>query len=212
MPPANILRGHSILEDLLKLTSFDMHLKETQAPAPVEPGTSSQGRKTLRIRELLKPQLGALIIGLLAVMGEGAANLLQPLSLKIVLDDVLRSRESNASVMRWIHALIGTGKLAMLNFACLAVLAIAALDAIAGYLEKYLTTSVAQCVSYDLRRRLYSHIQKLSLAFHDQERTGDLISRVTSDIDAIQSFITQGLLGILINLITLLGMVGGWPT
>jgi ATP-binding cassette, subfamily B, bacterial len=185
-----------------------MHLKDTQAPAHVESRTRSQGHgKKLSIRELLKPHLGAMIVGLLAVMGEGAANLLQPWPLKIVLDDVLRSRESNAWVVRWVHALIGVDKLAMLKFACLAVLAIAALDAIASYLEKYLTTSVAQWVSYDLRRRVYSHIQKLSLAFHDQERTGDLISRVTSDIDAIQSFITQGLLGILINLITLVGMV-----
>jgi len=64
--------------------------------------------------------VGALIIGLLAEMGEGAANLLQPWPLKIVLDDVLSSRESNASVMRWIHALIGVDKLAMLKFACLA--------------------------------------------------------------------------------------------
>ncbi len=186
-----------------------MHLKHTQTPAPVESVTSSQGRKKrLSIRELLKPHRGALIIGLLAVAGEGAANLLQPWPLKIVLDDVLRSHESNASVMRWVHALIGVDKLAVLKFACLAVLAIAALDAIAGYLEKYLTTSVGQWISYDLRRRLYSHIQKLSLAFHDQKSTGDLISRVTSDIDAIQSFIMQALLGILINLITLLGMGG----
>jgi subfamily B ATP-binding cassette protein MsbA len=185
-----------------------MHLKKTPAPARVEPGIPAQGRKKkLSIRELLKPHVGALIVGLLAVMGEGAANLLQPWPLKIVLDDVLRSRESNTSVMRWIHALIGVDKLAMLKFACLAVLAIAVLDAIASYLEKYLTTSVGQWVSYDLRRGLYAHIQKLSLAFHDQERTGDLISRVTRDIDAIQSFIMQGLLGILVNLITLLGMI-----
>ena len=39
------------------------------------------------------------------------------------------------------------------------------------------------------------HIQRLSLAYHDQKQTGDLISRVTSDIDAIQSFIASGLLG-----------------
>src|SRR6266705_3444136 len=51
-------------------------------------------------------------------------------------------------------------------------------------------------------------MQRLSLAYHDQKRTGDLISRVTSDIDAIQSFITSGLLGSLINVITLLGMIG----
>src|SRR5205814_10035820 len=54
---------------------------------------------------------------------------------------------------------------------------------------------------------LYSHIQRLSLSFHDRIRTGDLISRVTSDIDAVQSFISTVLLGILVNILTLLGMM-----
>ena len=51
-------------------------------------------------------------------------------------------------------------------------------------------------------------MQRLSLAFHDQAQTGDLISRVTSDIDAVQSFITSGLLSALINSLTLVGMIG----
>ena len=140
------------------------------------------------------------------MVGEGLANLLQPWPLKIVLDDVLRSRESHATVMHWLYRFVGNDKMALLTFACLAVLAIAVLDALSSYFEKYLTTSVAQWVSYDLRRTVYLHIQKLSLAFHDQNRTGDLISRVTSDIDSIQSFIMQGLLGALVNLITLIGM------
>jgi subfamily B ATP-binding cassette protein MsbA len=48
----------------------------------------------------------------------------------------------------------------------------------------------------------------MSLGFHDQSQTGDLISRVTSDIDAVQSFIASSLLGALINCLTLVGMVG----
>jgi subfamily B ATP-binding cassette protein MsbA len=114
---------------------------------------------------------------------------------------------SNAWAMRWVHNFVGTDKLALLKFACAAVLAIAVFDAICTYGEKYLTTSVGQWVSYDLRLAIYSHIQRLSLAFHDEKRTGDLISRVTSDIDAIQSFITNGLLGVLINVMTLVGMI-----
>src|SRR6202011_1720168 len=74
--------------------------------------------------------------------------------------------------------------------------------------EKYLTTSVGQWVMHDLRRTLYSHVQRMSLAYHDHKQTGDLISRVTSDIDAIQSFITSGLLGALVDTLTLVGMVG----
>jgi len=171
------------------------------------PGSSSRAtRSTIRFTELLKPHVWSLLLGLVAVVGEGLANLLQPWPLKIVLDDVLRSRESHATVMHWLYRFVGNDKMALLTFACLAVLAIAVLDALSSYFEKYLTTSVAQWVSYDLRRTVYLHIQKLSLAFHDQNRTGDLISRVTSDIDSIQSFIMQGLLGALVNLITLIGM------
>jgi ATP-binding cassette subfamily B protein len=170
--------------------------------------SSAKPRKRLSIRELLRPHMMALTAGFVAVVGESAANLLGPWPLKVVLDEVLRGRESHTTAGRWIHALVGTDKVAILEFACAAVMAIAILDAVSSYFEKYLTTSVGQWISHDLRRMVYSHIQKLSLAFHDEERTGDLISRVTSDIDAIQSFIMQGLLGILINLITLVGMIG----
>ncbi len=97
--------------------------------------------------------------------------------------------------------------MAAVRFACLAVIAIALLDAVSTYAEKYLTTKVAQWVTYDLRRTLYAHMQRLSLAFHDQKRTGDLISRVTSDVDDIQSFINSGLLSTFINVITLVGMI-----
>jgi subfamily B ATP-binding cassette protein MsbA len=164
--------------------------------------------KRLSIRSLLQPHWGALTLGFLAIAGESAANLLQPWPLKVVLDDVLRSRETHGWAMRLIHRFVGTDKMAILEFACAAVLAIAVLDAICTYGEKYLTTSVSQWVSYDLRLTIYAHVQKLSLAFHDQKRTGDLISRVTDDIEAIQSFIMNGLLGVLINAMTLIGMIG----
>ena len=184
-----------------------MQAEKIQIPGTA-PGSSTKARKRLSIRELLRPHTMALAAGFLAVAGESAANLLGPWPLKVVLDDVLRGRESHTTAARWIHALVGTDKFAVLEFACAAVMAIAILDAVSSYFEKYLTTTVGQWISHDLRRMVYSHIQKLSLAFHDEERTGDLISRVTSDIDSIQSFIMQGLLGILINLITLVGMIG----
>ena len=164
--------------------------------------------RRLTIRELLRPHLAALLLGLVAVMGEGLANLLEPWPLKIVLDSVLHTQPLHGRLARFVQATLGTDTLAILKLACLAVLAIAVLDAVCSYAEKYLTTSVAQWVTHDLRRTLYSHIQRLSLAYHDQKHTGDLISRVTSDIEAIQSFLTSSLLGALINALTLAGMVG----
>ncbi len=89
-----------------------------------------------------------------------------------------------------------------------AVAVIAIVGAVSAYFEKYLTTSVSQWVGHDLRRTLYHHIQRLSLAEHDKARSGDLITRVTSDIDVVQDFINSALLGMLVNVMTLVGMIG----
>jgi subfamily B ATP-binding cassette protein MsbA len=171
--------------------------------------TKKGERRSLRITDLLRPHFNILLVGFIAVVGEGVANLLQPWPLKVVLDNVLKSQPLNNG---WLNQKLlewaGDDKLRIVEFAALAVLAIALLDAISSYTEKYITTSVGQWVTHDLRRTLYSHIQRLSLSYHDQKQTGDLISRVTSDIDAIQSFINSGLLGALINGLTLAGMLG----
>jgi subfamily B ATP-binding cassette protein MsbA len=103
---------------------------------------------------------------------------------------------------------IGTDKLAVLNFAVLAVAVIAGAGAVSSYLNAYFTATVGQWVMHDLRRTLYHHIHRLSLAEHDEKRTGDLIGRVTSDIESIQDFVTSALLGILTNVLTLVGIIG----
>src|SRR5712691_6111198 len=162
--------------------------------------------KKIRITDLLYPHWLTLTLAFIAVIGESITDLLEPWPLKIVFDYVFGSKQMPAW-LAGIVSFIGTDKLSILNFTVLAVIAIAIVAAISTYFEKYLTTSVGQWVMHDLRRVLYGHIQRLSLAYHDQKRTGDLISRVTSDIDAVQSLIAHVLLGILVNILTLLGMV-----
>jgi len=160
----------------------------------------------IRITDLLYPHWPTLTLAFIAVIGESVTDLLEPWPLKIVFDYVFGSKRMPdwlASAVSWI----GTDKLSILDFAVLAVIAIAIFGAISSYFEKYLTTSVGQWVMHDLRRVLYSHIQRLSLSYHDQKRTGDLISRVTSDIDAVQSLISNVLLGMLVNILTLVGMM-----
>jgi subfamily B ATP-binding cassette protein MsbA len=162
------------------------------------------------LKDLLRPHLKALLLGLLAVIGETAADLLAPWPLKIVLDNVIGSRSLHGH--GWLNHFIvsnfGSDHLAALKFAAAGALAIAVFGAVCSYSEKCLTTSVGQWIMHDLRRTLYSHVQRLSLSYHDRKQTGDLLSRVTSDIDAIQSFIASGLLGVIINTLTLVGMVG----
>jgi subfamily B ATP-binding cassette protein MsbA len=160
------------------------------------------------IRDLLAPHSKALTFGLLAAVGEGIANLLDPWPLKIVLDNVLRGRQIHGWLNPFILKITAGDKHGVLLFAAAAALAIAMVGALCSYYEKYFTTSVGQWVMHDLRGRLYSRMQRLSLAFHDQAKTGDLTSRITGDIDSVQSFITTGLLSALINSLTLVGMIG----
>ena len=169
---------------------------------------TAAGSQSITIRDLLRPHTRVILLGLVAVIGEGIANLLEPWPLKIVLDNVLKSRSTHG----WLNHLILRASMATSSrrwssprWRCWSSRWSARL---CSYIEKYVTTSVGQWVMHDLRRTLYSHIQRLSLAYHDHKQTGDLISRVTSDIDAIQSFITSGLLGALINGLTLVGHGG----
>lgn len=161
----------------------------------------------LNILELLRPHRRQLWLGLLAIAGESIAGLLEPWPLKIVLDDLLQGKNQHGWLHRFILTTAGSAPRNVLLFACAAVLVIAVTDALCTYAEKYLTTNVGQWVAHDLRRTIYTHVQRLSLAYHDQQPTGDLISRVTVDIDAIQSFIVSGLLSILVDTLTLIGMI-----
>jgi len=161
----------------------------------------------LNILELLRPHSRQLWLGLFAIAGESIAGLLEPWPLKIVLDDLLQSKNQNGWLHRFIVATAGSAPRNVLIFACIAVLVIAVADALFTYAEKYLTTNVGQWVGHELRRTIYTHVQRLSLAYHDQQPTGDLISRVTVDIDSIQSFIVSGLLSILVDSMTIIGMI-----
>jgi subfamily B ATP-binding cassette protein MsbA len=164
-------------------------------------------KKRIQISYLLRPHWKSLTVALIAVIGESAADLLEPWPLKVVFDYVLGSKKMPGWLAGIVNTVAGHDKLAILYVAAFSVIAIAAVGAISSYGEKYLTTSVGQWVMHDLRRTLYHHIQRLSLSYHDHKKTGDVISRVTSDIDAIQDFVSQALLGIVVNAMTLIGML-----
>ncbi len=157
---------------------------------------------------LLRPHWKALALAFIAVLGETLSDVLEPWPIKVVIDNILQSKKLPDWLAGFVSHTFGHEKLPILNFAVVAVVAIAVVGATSSYVEKYLTTSVSQWVTHDLRRTLYNHIQRLSLSEHDKAQTGDLITRVTSDISAIQDFINSALLGMLVNSLTLVGMIG----
>src|SRR5215469_2170827 len=167
---------------------------------------SDDGATSVTIRALLRPHVKSLFIALLAVLGAGIANLLQPWPLKIVIDVVSGGKPLHGWLKHFVRSDLGQHKIAAVEFAALGLIAIAALGAVCSYIEDHMTTSVSQWITYDLRRKLYNHIQHLSLRYHRQKDTGDLISRLTTDIDAVQSFVVSGIMGLIVDSITLVGM------
>ena len=156
---------------------------------------------------LLRPHWKALTLALLAVLGETATDILQPWPIKIVFDSIGHTNKLPGWMRPFTTGLFAGDSYGIVNFAVVAVALIAIVGAVSAYFEKYLTTSVSQWVAHDLRRLLYYQLQRLSLAEHNESRAGDLITRVTKDIDTVQDFINSSLLGILINVLTLAGMI-----
>jgi subfamily B ATP-binding cassette protein MsbA len=103
---------------------------------------------------------------------------------------------------------MGGDKMEIAAAAAIAVVIIATLSAVASYVENYYTESVAQWVAHDLRMRLYDHLQRLSLGYYDTHQTGSILSTITSDVKTIQAFASSGTLGILVDLLTIVGMLG----
>jgi len=159
----------------------------------------------LNIARLLRPHWKPLAIAFGAIVVQAAADLLEPWPLKIIFDYVLGSKRVPAWLSAWL--VDGQDRLLVLKIAALAVVVIAAVGAVSSYTEKYLSTAVAKHVGYDLRHMLYHHVQRLSLSFYEQRRTGDMVVRLTSDIDAAEDFISSAVLGIAMDVLTLLGMM-----
>src|SRR5579875_4107883 len=100
------------------------------------PDEEKSPRRTITVMGLLRPHSRALWLGLLAIAGESVADVLQPWPLKVVLDNVISHKAEHGWLTRLIHRTIGTNAIHILLAACVAVLAIALLDAVCTYGEK----------------------------------------------------------------------------
>ncbi len=160
------------------------------------------------VRDLIRPYIGSLCIILAAMLVQTMTSLAAPWPLKIVLDNVV----GNHKLPAWLNHLLttllkGDGKMSIAIGAAIAVVVIAALGAVASYIANYYTESVGQWVANDLRMRTYHHLQRLSLSYYDTQRTGALLSTITSDVQTIQNFASSATLGIVVDMLTILGML-----
>jgi len=160
------------------------------------------------IRDLLRPYRGWLAIILVALLVETAMSLAGPWPLKIVLDSVV----GRHPLPEWIVPLLGSqladNRLAIAAAAAAGLLVIGLFGSVASYADKYYTESVSQWVANDLRMRVFHQLDRLSLAYYDTQQTGGLLSTITTDISTIQDFASEATLGILIDVLAIVGMLG----
>jgi ABC-type multidrug transport system fused ATPase/permease subunit len=131
-----------------------------------------------------------------------------PWPLKVILDNVVGTSHLSPWLAHLLGSMPGGGnKGAIALWAGVATIVIAAVGAAASYLENYSTESVAQSVAHDLRLRTYHHLQRLSLAYYDKHQVSASLSTLTTDIETIQDFASSATLSILIDLLSVIGML-----
>jgi ABC-type multidrug transport system fused ATPase/permease subunit len=161
------------------------------------------------IGSLLRPYRRTLVVILLAMLVETAMSLASPWPLKIILDNVV----GNHKLTPWLHRLIGPllesgSRIHVAVLAALAFVVIAIVGAIASYIDNYYTESAGQWVAHDLRMRMYHHLQRLSLGYYSTHESGTILSTITTDIQTIQGFASSSTLNILVDLLTIVCMLG----
>ncbi len=154
---------------------------------------------------VIRPYWKPLLVAFAAMLLETAAGLMQPWPLKVVLDSVI-GHHPLPHFLDGLHDVLGRHKTGTIAVAAVATVAIALLNSVASYFDSYLTTSVGQYLAHDLRRKVYHHLQKLSLSYYDHHKIGNILSTITDDINNVQAFFSASLLSIVIDVTTIVGM------
>ena len=156
-------------------------------------------RKILRY---LWPYRAPFIVALAEVFIMSGCELLKPWPLKIIIDNVLGGKPVPHHFAKGFSSaellLLSTGGIVVIYIVLGSV----------TILNNYTTIKIGQKMVNDMRRDLYAHLQRLSLAFHNRRQVGDLLYRVTADTYAIQSLTMNGVFPILTALVLLGGMFG----
>ena len=143
-----------------------------------------------------------LLLGLLALFAEVGLRLLEPWPLKFVVDGVVTA--SGGTI-----ASAPVDNLTMvLVLSSVAVLVIAVLRAGAAYLSTLTFSLSGSRVLSEVRSDLFEHLQRLPMSFHDQARTGDLVTRVTADVGRLKEVVVTAALPLFGNVLTLVAMIG----
>lgn len=148
------------------------------------------GRLVLRLYPYLKPYGGRLALALVLLLATGVLDLVGPWITAIAIDRYMIR-----------HHAAGLRMLVVVYLLALCV------SFFFRYLQNYFMQYVGQRVMFDLRNRIFAHLQRLPLSFFDRNPVGRVMTRLTSDVDALNDLLSQGLVSIVGDLVTLAGIV-----
>ena len=167
-------------------------------------------RPLSRFRQLFVANLrevkGRLLFAALCTLGATAAELLKPWPLKVILDHVILDKPI-PPFLRALHGVLAVGKVALLMEAAAGIVLIALAGGLFSYFQIFITSSIGYKMVYALRREMFTHLQTLSLAFHNRARSGDLLTKTAGDTNTLKDLFADSILKFTSYVLTVVGML-----
>ncbi len=160
------------------------------ADLPPPSAAASARDPRFSLRRLLRPVLVALVAGLLLDGLDALANLALPALVRSGIDHGVESKT--------LHAVI---------FAAVAGLAIVTADLLVNMAQTQVVGQTGERLLYTLRLKIFGHLQRLGLDFYERERAGRIMTRMTTDVDALSNFLQTGLISMVSALLTVVGVM-----
>ena len=169
----------------------------------MKPGNSRFKRIVLND---LRARKWSIAFAFFSLLGATAMELLSPWPIKLVIDYILLAKPLPLSYL-WLQPLFASGAtLALVVISC-SIAVIALLSGGFAYLQTYLSAKVGYEMVYTLRRELFSHLQQLSLSFHNRSRSGELLNKVASDTNLIRDVFSDWAIHFAAQLLMLVGVL-----
>jgi ATP-binding cassette, subfamily B, multidrug efflux pump len=170
-------------------------------------GKAYDSRLMARLLKYLRPYRWQVAIALVSIFLKSFADVLGPYLTKVAIDRYLAPKEAptgaSSGIWSWLspNAITGIGQIAAIYVGLLVF------SFLLEFLQTYYMQWTGQKVMFDLRRQIFRHLQRLHVAFFDKNPVGRLVTRVTTDVDALNEMFTSGVVSIFEDLFVLFGIL-----
>jgi len=171
------------------------------------PNRTGIARMCLRLLRYAARRWSGLLIVLAIMLLKTGMEVLKPLPMKILVDNVLNGQPLQGVTSRIVEILPGAASAeGLLTWSVAATILLFFLSWALGLASSYANIGFGQRMIYDLAEDLYRHLQRLSLGFHNRKSVGDLIRRVTSDTSSVSTVVNGALLPVAASVFSLVSM------